>query len=109
MVTRRPDPQLKQKWESLVGPKIQAGSYLVQKLQFFPIVHKLVGIDKAPCYRPGIEYQVFGHAHQHIPIITSIGEPTNSHTVYRERSRNQALVIGQKIPIRASKTLELMS
>lgn len=61
-----------------------AGSYLVQKLQFFPIIHELVGIDKAPSYRPGIENQVFGHAHQHIPIITSVGKPAYSHTVNRE-------------------------
>lgn len=85
-----------------------ASSYLVQKLQFFPIVHELVGIDKAPCHRPGVEDQVFGHAHQHIPIITSVGEPAHSHAAKRERNRSQASVTAQRIPIPALKTLAVL-
>lgn len=57
----------------------------MQKLQFFPVVHKLVGIDKATCYRSGVQYQVFGHAHQHITILTSVGEPAHGHTAQRKK------------------------
>jgi len=57
----------------------------VQKLQFFPIVHELVGIDKAPSDRSGVQYQVFGYAHQHIPVFTSVGEPAHSHAAFSKK------------------------
>lgn len=84
------------------GPS--ACSYLVQKLQFLPTVHELIGVDKAPCHRSGIQDQVLGHSYQHIPVIPSVGEPAYSHTMQRDtevRVRAQpehALIPDPKVP-----------
>lgn len=64
-------------------------SYLVQKLQLFPIVHKLVCIHKAPCHRPRAQDQVLSNTNQHIPVFTSVGEPTHCHTKNRPRRKSQ--------------------
>lgn len=62
-------------------------SHLVQKLQLLATIHQLVGVDKPSSDRARVQDEVLGHAHQNMPVVTSIGKPAHCHAAESKDER----------------------
>lgn len=58
----------------------------MQELKLLTIIHQLVSVDKPSGNRTRVQNEVFGHAHQDMPVIARVGKAAHGHTADKHRN-----------------------